>query len=82
MFSPSLVQKMLYFLFIPGNIYNGELNHSVYCTALVLLDCKLFGETNSGKVYYNILQTSHNFSANIMIAYLPHLLLQTATEGQ
>lgn len=31
---------------------------SVYCSALVLLHCKLFGETNNGKVYYNILQTS------------------------
>lgn len=52
-----LFKKMLYFLFIPENIYNAELNCSVYCSPPVLLDCKLFGETNNGKVYYNILQT-------------------------
>lgn len=71
MFSLSLVQKMLYFLFTPGNIYNAELNCSVYWGPLVLLDCKLFEETNNGKVYYNILQTSHRTSQlNIITVYI------------
>lgn len=35
---PFPCSKMVYFLFIPGNICDAELNCPVYCTPLALLD--------------------------------------------